>query len=81
MLYYELQADAVLIDERDGTKYALERGLFVTGTLGVLQIAARRGLITLDSALQSLSTTTFRRKPGQFEQLLNEFNESTGEST
>lgn len=72
----ELAADTVLIDERDGVKYARNHGLFVTGLLGVLQAGATRKLISLDAAIQCLSKTSFRRKPGQLEQLLEEFNES-----
>ena len=35
-------------------------GLFVTGTLGVLEIAAERGLIDLVRAVAGLRQTTFR---------------------
>jgi predicted nucleic acid-binding protein len=36
----ELDADLLLIDERDGTAEAKRLGLNVTGTLGVLDMAA-----------------------------------------
>ena len=42
-----LNADLILIDERKGTAVALNKGFEVTGTLGVLGLAARRGLIDL----------------------------------
>ena len=59
-LALELKADAVLIDERKGLMVARELGLFATGTLGVLEIAAEKGLIDLAWAIAILRQTTFR---------------------
>jgi predicted nucleic acid-binding protein len=56
----ELRADAVLIDERKGLIVARQFGLFVTGTLGVLEIAAEKGLIALPRAIAALRETSFR---------------------
>ncbi len=56
----ELHADAVLIGERRALTIARKAGLFVTGTLGVLVIAAERGLIDLAQAVAALKQTTFR---------------------
>ena len=64
----ELNADAVLIDERKALTVAREHGMFVTGTLGVLQIAAEKGLITLPEAILALRQTSFRAS----EELLNQ---------
>jgi predicted nucleic acid-binding protein len=55
-----LLADALIIDERAGASTAMQRGLRITGTLGVLDEAARRGLIDLPAALARLRETTFR---------------------
>jgi predicted nucleic acid-binding protein len=44
--------------------------LAVTGTLGVLELAARRGLIDLASALTRLKTTNFRYPPAMMDALL-----------
>jgi predicted nucleic acid-binding protein len=44
-------ADSVLLDERKGRQAARERGLRVSGTLGVIRLAADQGLITLADAL------------------------------
>ncbi len=71
-LAQELRADTLLIDERDGAKFAREQGLFVTGTLGVLQTAARRGLISLADALAVLRSTNFRHSAALFDQLLDD---------
>lgn len=59
-LAQELKADAVLIDERDGTKFAQGLGLHVVGTLGVLERAAEKGLLSLPVAIADLRRTTFR---------------------
>jgi predicted nucleic acid-binding protein len=60
LLAHELQADFLLIDEEDGRQVARSRALTVTGTLGVLERAAERGLIDLPRTLARLVTTTFR---------------------
>ena len=59
-LAQELHADAVLIDERKAVTMAEQLGLFVTGTLGVLEIAAEKGLIDLPNAIAALRQTSFR---------------------
>jgi len=53
-------ADLVLMDEKLGVRIAREQGLAVTGTLGVLVQAARRGLIDIEGALTDLQQTDFR---------------------
>ena len=58
-----LSVGSVLIDERKGRLAARERGLAVSGTLGVLDLAARRGLVNLSDALLRLERTTFRASP------------------
>ncbi len=40
-----LPADLVLMDDRKGVKAARAKGLRVTGTLGILELAARDGLL------------------------------------
>jgi predicted nucleic acid-binding protein len=60
ILAAEEHADVLLIDEEDGRRAALARALAVTGTLGVLERAAERGLIDLPSTLTRLLTTSFR---------------------
>ena len=60
LLAQELWADVLLIDEEDGRQAARSRALTVTGTLGVLERAAERGLLDLPSTLARLLTTSFR---------------------
>jgi predicted nucleic acid-binding protein len=59
-LALSLGSDSVLLDERKGRKAARDRGLLVSGTLGVIRLAAGRGLVTLSDALDRLEKTTFR---------------------
>jgi predicted nucleic acid-binding protein len=56
-------ASLVLLDEKKGRQAARDLGLVVTGTLGVLDLAARRGLVDLVDALKRLERTTFRTTP------------------
>ena len=62
-----LSADLLLIDDRRGAAIARGKGFEVTGTLGILDLAARRGMVDLANALARLRTTNFRRR----EELLN----------
>jgi predicted nucleic acid-binding protein len=54
LLALHLKADLVLMDEREGVEEARRLGLTVTGTLGVLDRAAERGLIELAPAIARL---------------------------
>ncbi len=45
-LAQELNADLVILDERLGRQHARRLGLRLTGTLGVLLLAKRRGLVS-----------------------------------
>jgi predicted nucleic acid-binding protein len=56
----ELQASLLLMDERDGVAVARRRGLKVVGTLSVLDLAATRGLVDLQTMFDRLRETTFR---------------------
>ncbi|MEA2162738.1 MAG: hypothetical protein QOK37_865 [Thermoanaerobaculia bacterium] len=53
----------ILLDEKRGRQAARERGLSVIGTLGVIDLAARRGLVSLLDAVKKLERTTFRASP------------------
>jgi len=45
VLYLEKSADYLLIDEKKGRKTAIENGIKVVGSLGVLIMAKRKGLL------------------------------------
>ncbi len=56
-----LHADLLLIDERISYRVGQARGLLVTGTLGVLDMAADQGLIDFADSIRRLERTNFRR--------------------
>ncbi len=56
----ELNADALIVDERAGREQARKRGIFIIGTLGILNSAAEKGLIDLPDTLEKLQQTSFR---------------------
>jgi len=58
-LAHLLRADLLLIDETSGRAEARRRSLRVTGTLGILRIAAEKGWIDLPEVLARLRRTSF----------------------
>ena len=56
----ELKADLLLADDRKARRLAIDRGLTITGTIGVLELAAARSLIDLRDAFDRLRQTDFR---------------------
>jgi predicted nucleic acid-binding protein len=58
-LALSLDAGRILMDDWDGRAEAVRRNLHVTGTLGVLALAHRRGLLDFETALASLAQTNF----------------------
>jgi len=56
-----MHADLLLIDDRRGIRAAKQHGLRVTGTLGLLDIAAERSLVDFGTAIRKLEGTSFRR--------------------
>jgi predicted nucleic acid-binding protein len=63
LLAEAVNADIIVIDERSARRVAADRGLRVTGTLGVLGEAAERGLIDFTRAVERLRKTNFRYSP------------------
>ena len=64
------RADLVLMDGRDGVAFARRMGLKVTGTLGVLDLAARKGLVDLVGAFTRLKRTSFYYRQPLLDDLL-----------
>ena len=58
------------MDDQDGVAVARHKGLIVTGTLGILDLAARRGLIDLAEAFAPLKATSFYYRQGLLDALL-----------
>jgi predicted nucleic acid-binding protein len=70
LLALRIRADLLLIDDRDGVRFARSRGFAVTRTLGILDLAAARGLIDLHEAVERLKGTSFRYPPDVLDALL-----------
>jgi predicted nucleic acid-binding protein len=66
----EIHPELVLIDERAGVAAARARGLEVTGTLGLLERASRRGLTDLPTAFAALKATNFHVRQELLDALL-----------
>jgi predicted nucleic acid-binding protein len=66
----ELDADLVLIDDRKARIAALDRGLKVAGTINILEVASKRGLITLTDSFRKLVETNFRISPALLAEVL-----------
>jgi predicted nucleic acid-binding protein len=62
-LAIELKANAVLIDDRDGTQEARRQSLIAVGTVNLLERAAEKGLLDLPETLNRLGQTSFRLPP------------------
>jgi len=65
-----LGADLILIDDGEGRRAAGRHNVRITGTLGVLERAAARGLVDLPSALSRLQQTNFRVREHIIEDML-----------
>lgn len=59
LLAQELSADLLLLDDKQGRRAALELGIAITGTIGILDRAAQLGLIDLKVELEKLKDTSF----------------------
>ena len=59
-LTVSIQAELLLMDDRRGVRAARSKGFRVTGTLGLLELAARRGLLDFAEAVDRLRRTSFR---------------------
>ena len=72
MLAAELNAEQLIVDDREGRRIAKERGIPVIGTLGVLKEAAAMGFVDLRDCVARLQTTTFYVAPEVLKNLLAE---------
>jgi predicted nucleic acid-binding protein len=68
----ELNADLVLLDDRQAVSVAHEMGITITGTLGLLARASRLGLLDLAESFDRLKRTNFRYKQDIMDKFLAE---------
>jgi predicted nucleic acid-binding protein len=76
LLAESINADLILIDEKSARRIATERGMQITGTLGVLGEAAARGMVDLPAAIDRLRRTNFRCSPALMKATLDRFTAS-----
>ena len=69
----ELRADLLLIDEVQGRRLAAERHIRLTGTVGVLELAATQGLLDLREAFDRVRQTDFWISPALLDARLTAF--------
>jgi len=62
-LAQNLFADLVLLDEKAARQAAIDKGLRISGLLGIMDEAASRGLLDLSEAIERLQHTNFRIAP------------------
>lgn len=72
-LAMELQADQLIVDDREGRREAERRAIPVIGTLGVLREAAILRLLDIRVAVERLQTTSFYVAPEVLATLLKDF--------
>lgn len=77
-LAISLDADLLLMDDREGVIVARSKGLRVTGTLEVLDLAAQRGLVNFAQAVDRLRQTTFRIPEALLDSLLKKHAQQGG---
>jgi predicted nucleic acid-binding protein len=70
-LALELKADLLLADDRKARRLARERGLAMTGAVGVLELASARGLLVLHDAFDRIRQTDFRVAEQILQEALN----------
>lgn len=77
LLAERLNADLIILDEQAARAVAKQRGLHVTGTLGVLNEAGAHGLIDIPDAVSQLRQTSFRAAPSLYKWLLDQHRQRT----
>jgi predicted nucleic acid-binding protein len=68
----ELHADVLLMDNRREVTAAIQRGLVVTGTMGLPTRAPRQGIPDLADAFERLKRTNFRYRQEIMDAMLKE---------
>jgi predicted nucleic acid-binding protein len=70
ILAIALHADLLLMDDREGVRAALNKGLDTTGTIGILNLDVKRSLLDLADAFARLRRTSLRYPEDLMQKLL-----------
>jgi predicted nucleic acid-binding protein len=70
ILAIELGADLIVLDDRSARLEAQSLGLKISGTVGVLLRADKKGMIDFGTSLDELLATGFRLHPNERERIL-----------
>ena len=71
ILAEELNADLLLLDDMKARRIATEKGLAITGILGILDRAATMKIMDLSAAVRSLQKTSFWTSESLLQKLLD----------
>jgi predicted nucleic acid-binding protein len=66
----DMDASLIVMDEKAGRRIAQQLGLSVTGTIGILDLAASEGWIDVVRVIEQLKDTSFRAAPALYRWLL-----------
>lgn len=73
LLLEQLNADLLLVDEREAREVARSRDIRIIGVLGILETAAILGIVDFPQAVARLQQTTFRASASLIQSLLEKF--------
>jgi len=73
LLAQELNADLLVLDDMKARRIAKDRGLVITGILGILDQVTTMKLINLPVTIESLKNTSFWASDSLFQKLLEKY--------
>ena len=71
VLAIELEADLTILDDRLARNQAQALPIKVTGTIGILLMAAEQGIVHFQQALDALLATGFRLSAAEYQRVIN----------
>lgn len=71
VLALELDADLTILDDRLARLQAQARSIKITGTVGLLLMAAERNIVHFQQALDNLLATGFRLSAVEYQRVIN----------